>query len=33
MGRPAGHVSLPLAPMKKENTAKLTKVLKDLDLI
>jgi len=33
MGRPAGHVRLPLAPMKNENTAKLTKVLKDLDLI
>jgi len=33
MRRPAGHVRLPLAPMKKENTAKLTKVLKDLDLI
>jgi 4-hydroxy-tetrahydrodipicolinate synthase len=33
MGRPAGHVRLPLAPMKDENTAKLTGVLKDLDLI
>lgn len=33
MGRPAGHVRLPLAPMKDENTAKLTEVLKDLGLI
>jgi len=33
MGRPAGHVRLPLAPMKKESTVKLTKVLKDLDLV
>lgn len=33
MGRPAGHVRLPLAPMKDENTAKLTKVLKELELI
>ncbi len=33
MGRPAGHVRLPLAPMKDQNTVKLTKVLKDLDLI
>ena len=33
MGRPAGHVRLPLAPMKKESRLKLTKVLKDLDLI
>ena len=33
MGRPAGHVRLPLAPMMDENTVKLTKVLKDLDLI
>ena len=33
MGRPAGHVRLPLAPMKDANTVKLTKVLKDLDLI
>lgn len=33
MGRPAGHVRLPLAPMKDENTVKLTKVLKELDLI
>ena len=28
MGRPAGHVRLPLAPMKEESTLKLTKVLK-----
>ena len=33
MGRPAGHVRLPLAPMKDENTVKLTKVLKELELI
>jgi 4-hydroxy-tetrahydrodipicolinate synthase len=33
MGRPAGHVRLPLAPMKKESTVKLTKVLKDLGLV
>lgn len=33
MGRPAGHVRLPLAPMKDESTTKLTKVLKDLGLI
>jgi 4-hydroxy-tetrahydrodipicolinate synthase len=33
MGRPAGHVRLPLAPMKDENRVNLTKVLKDLDLI
>lgn len=33
MGRPAGHVRLPLAPMKEENTVKLTKVLKELELI
>ena len=33
MGRPAGHVRLPLAPMKDESTVKLTEVLKDLELI
>ncbi len=33
MGRPAGHVRLPLAPMKDENTVKLTRVLNELDLI
>lgn len=33
MGRPAGHVRLPLAPMKDESTVKLTKVLKELELI
>jgi 4-hydroxy-tetrahydrodipicolinate synthase len=33
MGRPAGHVRLPLAPMKDESTVKLTGVLKDLELI
>ncbi|UTB31952.1 MAG: 4-hydroxy-tetrahydrodipicolinate synthase [Methanobacterium sp. ERen5] len=33
MGRPAGHVRLPLAPMKDESTVKLTEVLKDLKLI
>lgn len=33
MGRPAGHVRLPLAPMSDKNIAKLEKVLKDLDLV
>lgn len=33
MGRPAGHVRLPLAPMKDQSTVKLTEVLKDLELI
>jgi 4-hydroxy-tetrahydrodipicolinate synthase len=33
IGRPAGHVRMPLAPMKDESTAKLTKVLKDLNLV
>jgi len=33
IGRPAGHVRLPLAPMKDESTVKLTMVLKDLGLI
>jgi len=31
--RPAGHVRLPLAPLKDENRAKLNKVLKELDLL
>ena len=33
IGRPAGHVRMPLATMKDENTVKLTKVLKDLKLV
>ncbi|AEG17761.1 4-hydroxy-tetrahydrodipicolinate synthase [Methanobacterium paludis] len=33
MGRPAGHVRMPLAPLKEESKVKLTKVLKDLELI
>jgi 4-hydroxy-tetrahydrodipicolinate synthase len=33
IGRPAGHVRMPLAPMKYESTVKLTKVLKDLKLV
>ncbi len=33
MGRPAGHVRMPLAPLKQENKLKLAKVLKDLSLI
>jgi 4-hydroxy-tetrahydrodipicolinate synthase len=33
IGRPAGHVRMPLAPMKDESTAKLTTVLKDLNLV
>lgn len=33
IGRPAGHVRMPLAPMKYESTVKLTKVLKDLNLV
>ena len=33
MGRPAGHVRMPLAPLKAENEAKLKNVLKDLNLI
>ena len=33
MGRPAGHVRLPLAQMKDENTVKLTMVLNELKLI
>jgi 4-hydroxy-tetrahydrodipicolinate synthase len=33
MGRPAGHVRMPLAPLKEENRAKLQKVLNDLGLI
>lgn len=31
MGRPAGHVRMPLAPLKEESKAKLTEVLNDLD--
>lgn len=33
MGRPAGHVRMPLAPLKDESKAKLKEVLKKLDLI
>lgn len=33
MGRPAGHVRMPLASLKEENRAKLQKVLNDLGLI
>jgi 4-hydroxy-tetrahydrodipicolinate synthase len=33
IGRPAGHVRMPLAPMKDDNTSKLKKVLKDMNLI
>jgi len=33
IGRPAGHVRLPLAPLKEENKAKLKEVLENLDLI
>ncbi len=33
MGRPAGHVRMPLAPMKDESTLKLKKVLKELNLV
>lgn len=33
MGRPAGHVRMPLAPLKEESIAKLKIVLEDLSLI
>ncbi|MGZ7048649.1 MAG: 4-hydroxy-tetrahydrodipicolinate synthase [Methanobacterium sp.] len=33
MGRPAGHVRMPLAPLKEENESKLKTVLQNLDLI
>lgn len=33
MGKPAGHVRMPLAPLKYENEAKIREVLKNLDLI
>ncbi len=33
MGRPAGHVRMPLGPMKEENKAKLRKVLENLGLL
>ncbi|NYB52280.1 MAG: 4-hydroxy-tetrahydrodipicolinate synthase [Methanobacteriaceae archaeon] len=33
MGRPAGHVRMPLAPLKQESQEKLRKVLLDLQLI
>jgi 4-hydroxy-tetrahydrodipicolinate synthase len=33
MGRPSGHVRMPLAPLKEESKAKLKEVLENLDLI
>lgn len=33
MGRPAGHVRMPLAPLKEESIPKLKKVLVDLELV
>jgi 4-hydroxy-tetrahydrodipicolinate synthase len=33
IGRPAGHVRMPLAPLKSESQDKLKKVLLDLQLI
>lgn len=33
MGRPAGHVRMPLAPLKEESVPKLKKVLVDLELV
>jgi 4-hydroxy-tetrahydrodipicolinate synthase len=33
MGRPAGHVRMPLAPLKEESKVKLAEVLNDLGLI
>ncbi len=33
MGRPAGHVRMPLAPLKEESKAKLKEVLENLNLI
>lgn len=33
MGRPAGHVRMPLGPLKEENKAQLRKVLQNLKLI
>ncbi len=33
MGRPAGHVRMPLAPLKEDNREKLRVVLQDLGLI
>jgi len=33
MGRPSGHVRMPLAPLKDESKAKLKEVLENLDLI
>jgi 4-hydroxy-tetrahydrodipicolinate synthase len=33
MGRPAGHVRMPLAPLKDESTLKLKNVLKELNLV
>jgi 4-hydroxy-tetrahydrodipicolinate synthase len=33
MGRPSGHVRMPLAPLKNENEEKLKNVLRNLDLI
>jgi 4-hydroxy-tetrahydrodipicolinate synthase len=33
MGRPSGHVRMPLAPLNEESISKLKQVLKDLDLV
>lgn len=33
IGRPAGHVRMPLAPLKEENKAKLKEILERLDLV
>src|SRR5690606_18403072 len=33
MGRPAGHVRMPLAPLKEDDRELLRKVLEDLELI
>lgn len=33
IGRPAGHVRMPLAPLKDQSVEKIRKVLKDLELI
>jgi 4-hydroxy-tetrahydrodipicolinate synthase len=33
MGRPAGHVRMPLGPLKEESKAKLRKVLQNMELI
>jgi 4-hydroxy-tetrahydrodipicolinate synthase len=33
IGRPAGHVRMPLAPLRDENREKIVKVLKNLELL